>query len=201
MRQLADILRDFRDDQEGSMAIELVLVVPILVWALLSTFVYFDLYRVESNSTRAGLTIADMFSREESAITPAYLDGTLGLLRTLTFEETNPDYRVTAYYYDGDDDRYRVIWSENRGMAPNLTNADLDQLDTLERLPLLSDGGRAILVQTRTEYDAPFSIGLGPFTSANLEDVTFQTFTVIRPRPGRLCYDALPNDPSNAPLC
>lgn len=73
-------------------------------------------------------------------------------------------------------------------MAPSYNNANLADLKAAGRLPALADGDRAILLQTRTEYDAPFSVGLGPFTSTNLDDVTFQTYIVIRPRPGQLCF-------------
>jgi hypothetical protein len=185
---MLNYLRKFRDDQNGSMSIELLLVTPILVWALLSTYVYFDLFRVESNSNRAALTIADMLSRETGDIDASYLNTTRNILRELTYEEANPDYRITVYTYRESNDSYRRIWSKNRGMAPNYNNTNLNELQAAGRLPALADDDRAILLQTRTEYDAPFSIGLGPFTSTDLDDVTFQTFIVIRPRPGKLCF-------------
>ena len=188
-------MKDFRNDESGVIAVEFVLVMPILVWCLLSTFVYFDVYRVESTSKRAALTIADMYSREEANITPAYLNGTRALLRTLTYEESDPDYRVTVYRYQASDDSYRVVWSRNRGLLPNYRNSDL--LPLRPQLPIMANGDRAILVQTRTEYDAPFNIGLGPFTSTNLEDVTFETFTVISPRNNNLCFE--PNN--GEPIC
>lgn len=180
-------LRKFRDDQNGSMSIELLLVTPILVWALLSTYVYFDLFRVESNSNRAALTIADMFSRENLDIDGPYLNNARNILRELTYEENNPDFRITVYTYNDSTSTYRVRWSRNRGMAPNYNNADLANLKAAGRLPALANGDRAILLQTRTEYDAPFSVGLGPFTGTDLDDVTFETYIVIRPRPGELC--------------
>ena len=189
------ILLRFRDDQKGSMAIELVMVVPILVWALLSTFVYFDLFRTEANANRAALTIADMFSREQDAIDPVYLDGTRELLRSLTFSEDNPGFRVTVYRFDATNDRYDLVWSRNRGMTPDLTNDSLLTLRAEGKLPLLAEGDSAILVETLTDYSAPFSIGLGPFTGTDLDDVTFDTFTVIRPRfTTQLCWDVSPTD-------
>ena len=53
----------------------------------------------------------------------------------------------------------------------------------------MANGDRAILIQTRVDYDAPFRIGLGPFTGTDLQDFSFETFTVIRPRPPTLCWD------------
>jgi Flp pilus assembly protein TadG len=193
---IRDFLRRFNDDEHGTIAIELVLVTPVLMWVLLSTFVYFDVYRTESNSHRAALTIADMFSREQTAITGTYLAGTRQLLRTLTFSEANPDFRVTVYRFDDPDGDfigdYRRVWSRNRGLGPNLTNNDLLTLKQAERLPILAHGDRAILVETRTEYSPPFTFGLGPFAGTDLDDVTFQTFNVIRPRFNpSLCWDRL----------
>ena len=189
----------FARDERGVVAVELVLVVPILVWALLSTFVYFDVFRVESNTTRASLTVADMFSREKVPITDAYLDGARSLLEALTFEESNPDYRITVYRYQEFDDKYLVVWADNRGMGPD---TDDDRLEAIrDRLPILANGDRAILLETRVEYDAPFDIGIGAFAATNLEDVTFTTFTVIRPRANTLCFDTTPADTTTGLSC
>ena len=180
-------LRQFWDDESGVVAVELVLMVPILTWAFLSTYVYFDVFRVESNANRAALTVADMFSREDAPITSDYLDGAHSLLKQLTFEETDPDFRLTVYTYRETQDDYRVIWSEFRGYLDELKHTDLENMR--HRLPVMANADRAILLETRVEYDAPFRIGLGPFTSTDLEDVTFTTFTVIRPRAPTLCWD------------
>ena len=181
-------LHRFREDEDGTAAVELLLVIPMLVWALLSTWVYFDAYRAESISTRAGLTIADVISRE-SEVDHNYLESMRSLLRVLTDAEENPELRVTLYRYDSSDETYRVVWSENLGMenANEVTDADLVRLEN--RLPVLANLNRSLLVETRTAYSAPFSIGLGPFLETNFEDVEFDSFTVISPRfQPSVCY-------------
>jgi len=195
------MLHKFLNEEDGSMSIELLLMVPILTWALLSTFVYFDAFRVESNANRAALTLADMFSREETPITPEYMNSARELLRALTYEEANPDFRVTVYRYRENQDDYRRVWSQHRGMGGRLNNNALKQLQDEGRLPMMADGDRSILVETRVNYDAPFSIGMGPFIPTNLDDVTFETFTVIRARPGTLCWDAQPENDENTVRC
>lgn len=190
MKSLRSLLKRFRDDEDGVIAIELVLVVPILVWCLLSTFVYFDVFRVESNSTRAALTVADMFSREDAPVNNAYIDGARNLLRTLTFEEDEPDLRITVYRYQASNDRYVRVWSRNRGWPDgNMSNAEVRAMGDADRLPIMANGDQAILLETRTEYDAPFNIGLGPFTTTDLDDVVFTTFNIIRPRNNKLCFE------------
>lgn len=200
----------FRDDEDGSMAIELLLVVPILLWTLLATLVYFDVYRTESNTIRAALTVADMFSREQVSIDDDYLDGALELLKTLTLTRDDPEMRITVYWFDDPDGdgtgSYRVAWSRSivgaitdnyteesdlvSDISDGLANDDMDDLQNNGRLPLLAHNARSILLETRTRYSAPFSIGLGPFAVTNLDDINFTTFTVIRPRFGvSLCFE------------
>ena len=190
MKKITLFARQFRDDERGSMAIELLLVVPILVWVLLSTIVYFDVFRVETSSVRATITIAEMFSRED-VVNDTFIDASREVLRSLTFEEANPDLRVTVYEYDSDDDdgAFRVVWSEHRGMEQALTDSDLSELQNEGRLPPLDRFDQNIYIETRTQYDAPFNIGIGPFVVTNLEDVTFEQDMVIRPRGVRLCFE------------
>jgi cytochrome c oxidase subunit IV len=188
MTRFIHLARRFRDDEHGSMAIELLLVVPILLWVFLSTFVYFDVYRVETNSVRATITIAEMFSRE-GVVDNTFIDNAQEVLRELTFEEDDPDLRVTVYRQRGDG-AYRTVWSRNRGMdGGSISNAEIDALGDEGRLPPMDEFDHAIFIETRTEYDAPFNIGLGPFVVTNLEDLTFVNDMIIRPRGPRLCFE------------
>lgn len=199
--------RKFHGDDRGSMAIELVMVTPILVWIILSTFVYFDLFRNEANAHRAALTLADMFSREQTDIDSNYLNGARSLLETLTLDDDNPAYRVTVYRRQDSDDTFRRVWSRNRGVGSNLTDTDLLALQTAGRLPRMADDDRAILIETFTDYEPPFDTGIRFLTSFFSEDgvspreeldtVTFATFNVIRPRfTPTLCWYVPPPDPS-----
>ena len=199
--------KQFHADERGSMSIELVIVTPILVWIILSTFVYFDLFRNEANAHRAALTLADMFSREQTDIDGNYLNGARSLLRTLTLDDSSPDFRITVYRYQQSDDTFRRVWSRNRGVGTNLTDTDLLGLQTAGRLPRMADDDRAILVETFTDYEPPFDTGIRFLTSFfssdggsardELETVTFTTFNVIRPRfTPSLCWAVPPPDPS-----
>ena len=199
MNTLGHFLRRFRDEEDGVVAVELLLVIPILVWALLSTLVYFDAYQNEAISTRAGLTLADAISRERSAVDDTYITNMRNLLRVLTRSDANPALRVTVYRYRKTGDRYIVVWSkdESSDMGGPLTTVDLETMR--DRLPIMADGDRAILVETRTAYTAPFSVGMGPFFGSGLENVEFNSLTVITPRfLDSICYDPTPLLPLNA---
>ena len=189
-RKLSTLLGRFTREEDGVASIELLFAVPILFWTLMSTFVFFDAFRAESISTRAALTIADMYSREEDPITPAYLNGTRDLLRSLTETTADPAFRVTAYQYFEADDEYRVIWSRNRGMTPNYNDERFALIRN--RLPQLSDGEKSILIETRTNYAAPFKSVIAPFDPGGLEQMEFNSFVFIRPRPIEVCWQQTP---------
>lgn len=199
MKMISKQLSKFKDGEDGSMSIELLLVTPIIVWALLSTYVYFDVFRVEANVNRASLVIAEMFSREEVPITEAYVDGAVQVLRTLTFEDVDPFLRVSVFRYQATDITFREVWSRDRGVGSELDDAGLAAIKS--RIPLMNTIDHAILVETRVNYTAPFSIGLGPFTGTDLDDLTFGTFTIIRPRQSKLCFDETPADDTTGILC
>lgn len=193
---MTKLIKRFRDDESGVISIELLLVIPMLVWALLSTWVYFDAYRAEAISTRAGLTIADVISRENTAVDETYLRNMRNLMRVLTEAEDNPAIRVTSFRYRATGDRYLVVWSASDGMGSDLTDADLESMRG--QLPIMANGGRALLIETRTSYSAPFSIGLGPFLETNLDDLEFESYTVISPRfQPRVCFDPSPSIPNS----
>jgi hypothetical protein len=62
----------------------------------------------------------------------------------------------------------------------------------------MSNNDRAILVETNTRYEPPFSFAMGPFTGDSLSNVGFDTFTVIKPRfLNQYCYDPTPSSPNN----
>jgi hypothetical protein len=200
MNMLASKIRQFRDDEDGVVSIELIICVPILFWALMSTYIYFDAFRAESISTRAGLTIADMYSREQSAINDDYILGSREILAVLTETDNDPDIRVSVFWYDEPNDRLELSWSQNRGYVENLDNNDLQDLRV--RIPDMANIDRAILVETKTDYTPPFTLALSPFTGGDLSDLEFDTFTIIRPRfVPQLCFDTEPNNPDNVEQC
>ncbi|WP_341366565.1 hypothetical protein [Yoonia sp. BS5-3] len=198
---LKTAINNFWADEDGAvMSLGLLFAVPILVWALLSTFVYLDLFRTELIANKAGITLADMISREENPITDDYIDGAVELLELLTEADDAPDLRVTVVWYDEDADALEVSWSEHRGYDAPYTTADMTTLRN--RIPIMGNFDRAIIVETRTDYSQPISYSMGPFTGADLNDVEFNTFTVIKPRfTPNFCFDEIPSSDTNVMDC
>ena len=203
LKALMTPLRRLRRSDDGSVAVETVMMVPLLAWAMLATLTYFDAYRAEAISNKASLTIADMFSRETDYITPDYMDGALGLLKFLTLADDTPQLRVTVVRWIAPDPvnaplvgDYHVVWSQRRG-----TNGAILPLDTLElrknflgQIPIMSHNERGIIVETWTDHTPPYSVGLN--------DMTMNTFTVIRPRfASQLCWNPTPILGSVTAIC
>ncbi len=193
------LLHRFRRSDDGVIALEIVFAVPIMLWVLMSTFVYFDAFKAQTVSTRAALTVADMISREEQPLSPDYLNGTRQLLRALSAVDADPDFRVTVFQYRQNRDDLRRRWSRNRGYGSNLTNADLNELWRAERIPPMSNGEIAILLETRTTYGAiANTVWWGPLSADNSDEIEFNTFTVIKPRYSvQTCFDPTPKNLDN----
>jgi Flp pilus assembly protein TadG len=151
-------LRSFAQDTRGTVAVEAVVALPILFWTFLATFVYFDAYRQSSINVKAAYMIGDVLSRETNAIDDDYMNGMMSLFDFLTNANNPTKLRVTVVQWDEEDQRYLRDWSKTRGLVSSLSTSDLVNLEN--KLPIMSDNERIILVETWSQYTPPFSVGL-----------------------------------------
>jgi len=151
-------LQRFAKDGRGSLTVEAVIMFPILFWAMLSMLVFFDAYRQNSLNVKAAFTIGDMLSREVEPINAAYLDGAANLFGELARSDLTPSMRVTVVYFNQAQNRFYRDWSHQRGGVPVLTNADI--LAMRDRLPAVPNNERLILVETWSDYNPPFNVGI-----------------------------------------
>ncbi|MEJ6479129.1 MAG: hypothetical protein QNL92_10670 [Octadecabacter sp.] len=175
------MIKRFHREEEGGIAVEAVLIFPMLTWAYLATFVYFDAFRSQSTALKAAFTISDAISREgDDYITNAYITSLWRIQRFLTSSNHRPKMRITVMSYDPDQDEYEVHWSVNKGGMGNLNDTKLNALS--DQLPVMHETEVAILVQTEVVYEPVFSIGLEAFV--------FENLVVTRPRfyPSQMCY-------------
>lgn len=162
----------FVDDTRGAVAAEAVVMLPLIFWAFCGLFTFFDAYRQNSINQKAAYTISDMLSRETSPITNDYLDSTQQMIEFLTRSGQERRLRVTVVRWDEDTGEHNVEWSEVRGTVDAL---DTDTVNGwVDKLPVMVDEERIILVETWTNYEPPFNIGLN--------QQTISTFVFTRPR-------------------
>lgn len=190
---LSRLARRFRRSEDGSITVEALLILPILMWAYLGTFVFFDGYRAQSINVKAAYTIGDTLSRETGYVTPAYMDS-MHLLQQFLVRTIEPvRLRITVYAFDLPNNRYVVRWSQVRGGT--ITALNTAALAALRpSLPNMANGELAILTETWVGYEPDFSVGIDPFT--------FRDLVVTRPRFGpQLCWNSLNNGGSSTATC
>ena len=173
----------FLHEDRGSIAVETMLMVPILAWAWMGTLTFFDAYKHEAVTFKAGLTIADMISREAEAVDDAYIDGAREVLVYLSKEDPQPDLRITSFRWNENQNKYVRVWSKERGPRSPLKTSDLVAMSDI--LPVMANGERALLIETWTEYVPPWDIGIGARE--------MYTYNVISPRfVPHICFSNTP---------
>ncbi|MDO6725713.1 pilus assembly protein [Cognatishimia sp. 1_MG-2023] len=210
MRMILTHIKNFAKDTKGVVAVEVVIILPILLWAIAAMAIYFDVFRTKSAAEKASYTIGDMLSRETNAITPEYIDNTRLLYEAISRTQVHSDassggatgtttldpetglevpaveqgtsLRLSVITWNEDESEYELEWSQTRGANfEPLVTADLILLEA--NLPQMADQDTVILVETSMSYTPVLNVGLG---ARNIE-----TFTFTRPRYApQLVYEA-----------
>ncbi len=179
-------IRRFARNERAAVAFETVLMTPILVWAFVGSFVFFDAYRVYNTSVKTTYMVADWTSRQDNWIYPHDIQGMADVANSIIRGSDEVEMRVSQIGMVSGN--YNVDWSWGVNGAARLFNSNLDAIS--DRLPIMPNGERIILVETFVDYDAPFDVGL---TVAR-----FDNFTVSRPRyAGQVPFDPDGTPPSN----
>ncbi|MBC7157601.1 MAG: hypothetical protein H5U20_08820 [Rhodobacteraceae bacterium] len=150
--------RFLRDDDRGTVGAESIIMLPLLLWAFLAMFVYWDAFRTQNASEKAAYVIGDMISRESNPITSAYVDGMGDLFDYLTQERFPTSVRISSIAWDAVTEDYAVIWSDTSDGSPVLTTDIVEQWDAI--LPIIPAGDTVILVETVLDYEPVFAVGL-----------------------------------------
>ncbi|SMX30267.1 hypothetical protein TRP8649_04410 [Pelagimonas phthalicica] len=166
-------MRQFRQDDQGYISVEAMIVLPVLLWVFAAGWVYFDAFRQQSVSQKANYVIGDMISRETSPISGTYVTNARKLLRELTKSSGNEsDLRLTVVQYDGNTSSWNVVWSKKRGNQTVLNNGGLS--DYADKLPTANGGEQLIMVETWDMHEPIFDVGLSDFE--------IHTYSFTRPR-------------------
>lgn len=170
----------FRDSESGSFSIEAVLMFPLLVWAFVAMYVYFEALREQGINQKAAYTIGDLLSREEEKIDMAYLEGMHGIFEWLTRTQSDVAIRVSVVRFDDNDtestgdDFHDLVWSR----AVGGDKADLEQADVAGQLtpyvPIMANNSTAIIVETWATFEPVLEIGL--------QDTELTNIVVTSPR-------------------
>ncbi|WP_226779237.1 TadE/TadG family type IV pilus assembly protein [Oceaniglobus trochenteri] len=168
--RLKSLLHRFGRDNDGSYSVESILLLPMLAWAILAMFSYFDGLRLANVNIKATHTISDILSRETAPVNDSYIDGLEQLQAFLVNRNYDKSLRVSVLRFDGDANAFDLVWSEARGDKAAYPDAS----PVAQHLPATADGDIVIVVETWMDYRSAFVMGL--------TDTTLYNFMVTSPR-------------------
>lgn len=179
-------LRRFRSEDSGSITVETLLILPVVFWAFLATFVFFDAFAARTASERAAYVVSDSIGRQQfQALTPDDLEAYNRVFSYLARSQPNTQLRVTSVIWHPGEERYNVAWSYATNNGTPLTT-DVLNMGIHERLPVLAtaDGGQSresvFITETRVGF-VPISDSL-PFVGTVLQPQILRQLIVSRPR-------------------
>ncbi len=198
MRRLRRLLRDER----GSIPIEGVMgALLILGWYVIA-FQFFDAFRAKAQTLKASYTVADMISREETPIGPSYMAGAKRMFDFMLNSDASRSWmRVSIIYCpsdgkadttidcDGSTYKFAIEKSWATGATPVHTATTINA--EKDRIPLMSEGDYAVILETSLSYNPIFDIGQKSltldggqsWTSQGLsEQLRFSNFIITRSR-------------------
>lgn len=183
LSRLKSLLTRFRKETNGVVTVEMVVTMPLLIWALAATYDYFEIHRHRAVREKATYTIADMFSREQAPVTTAYVDGARDLFNAITNDDDPVQIRVSVVTFDGDTQQYRVVWSRIGGAGALVPLTDSDVQSGAIPLPAMIPGQQLVMVNSLSTFNPAFNVGL----SSNMPVETSQ-FMNLRFAP-QLCFE------------
>ncbi|ARE40784.1 ABC-type dipeptide transport system, periplasmic component [Rhodovulum sp. P5] len=180
------VFSGFRSDEDGSMAVEFVLMLPMLIWALGALYVYVAVFQVRETATKATYTIADLYSRQTDPVDQSFVDQTGNVLAFLAGQGASPAMRVSVIHCAADcdmpDRTLALDWSAGTTGVAGLTEAALGASGIAARVPTIGLGDRVIVVETRFPFVPPLGFGLPP--------QLFETMMITPPRfAPQLCWE------------
>ncbi|WP_421703603.1 TadE/TadG family type IV pilus assembly protein [Aliiroseovarius sp.] len=184
--------RAFCRDEDGSMTVEAVMILPFLLWAFLATFTYFDVYRAKNLALKANYAISDLLSRENTPIDMNYLLGIEDIYTYLTQGGDPAWVRVTVVRCTEDctDEAVRTLdvgWSKATDGLAALTDEQVQETYA-DVIPLLAEGDWVTMVETMAGYEPPFSVYLTGIRPRDMRDIV-----LTRPRfASQLCWNTEP---------
>lgn len=188
-------LRRFLKDENGLIMTEFLILIPLLIWAIMALVVYWDAFRTINSAQKASYTVADLVSRQ-SELSQSFINGMDKVVIGILGQPNIVSMRITSLQWDAKTNSHKIIFSRSpQNLVKALTVAEVAALRN--RIPVLANGDGIILVETWTNYTAPFN-GATPLISLGVDHKVFESFILTRPRFfRRIC---LRDTPATCPL-
>ncbi|MEL6517832.1 MAG: hypothetical protein AAFO80_09755 [Pseudomonadota bacterium] len=171
--------KSFRRAQEGTLSVEALIVLPMLLWAVGAMFIYWDAFKTQNINAKASYTVADLISRESSAIDGDYIDGMNNIYEFLIKRGRDNNLRVSVVSYTQEDEFAPIVKNLNWSYA----TGDLEEHTTIsaieDRLPTLNPGEELIVVETEMTWTPPIGMNIWVPT---LDEAQYRNLVFTTPR-------------------
>jgi hypothetical protein len=199
MRTLKHRFVSFLRDEDGLILAEGLLMLPLVIWALVAMFIYWDVFRTINVTQKAAYGIADLLSRQRDTIPTSFADGLQNIMDFLTPGGHPVKMRITSFECvatattacNASTGSYRWLFSYSPGnKVTPLTEAQIQPWKGT-KIPVLNNGDSVFVLETSVEFKAQLQTFLAGLL-VNVNDATFGDFIVTRPRKRRLCLQGVP---------
>lgn len=188
MRKLKHRFSAYLREEDGLILAEGLMMLPLLIWALVAMFIYWDVFRTINVTQKAAYSVADLLSRQRDTIPITYANGLQKVMDFLTPGGYPVTMRITSLEYDGDKDEFVLLFSFSPAnkIAP-LTQSEIQSWKGT-KIPLLTHGESVFVVETEVAFKTQMKTVLAGFL-IGVEDGKYGQFIVTRPRHRRLCLE------------
>ncbi|MEZ5796377.1 MAG: hypothetical protein R3D63_02050 [Paracoccaceae bacterium] len=167
-------LRRFRDDEDGLVLAEFLIMLPLLIWTFMALFIYWDAFRTINQAQKAAYAVSDLISRQ-SQIDMTFVNGMQTVTEYLLSNSPDVELRITSVEYDQETDKMYTVFSRSPGnRMPQLTDPDLNTPHFRDRIPVMADNSTVIIVESEVAYEPALNVGIVSQDIGN--------FIVTRPR-------------------
>ncbi|KKK80894.1 hypothetical protein LCGC14_2818910 [marine sediment metagenome] len=159
---IANRFKRFLKADEGSQTIAFVVLLPLLVWSIMAMLTFTDAFRIRAMATDATAVIADSLSRQS---TPIDLNELLGLQsvaeQLIGYDVSLRITQVRCLSNCADLNRRIILVDFSQGIGlDSLLNLDFAAGLSRQRVPLMAEGDRLVLVETSFMHEPIAQIGL-----------------------------------------
>lgn len=197
MQKIKHSLVKFLRDESGLILAEALIMLPLLIWALVAMFIYWDVFRTINVTQKAGYSIADLLSRQRDVMTLNFANGLQNIMDFLTPGGHPVVMRITSLECtapngnnncDATNGSYKLLFSFSPGAkVTGLTQTDIQAWKAV-KIPTLVNGESVFVVETSVAFKTKMQTVLAGLL-INVNNQTFGDFIVTRPRNRRLCLE------------
>lgn len=200
MRALKHRFSRFLRDEDGLILVEGLIMLPLLIWALVAMFIYWDVFRTINVTQKTAYSVADLLSRQRTEIPLDFANGLQKVVNFLSPGGHPVKMRITSFECKSSSgSQAEQVCNATRGdfrllfsFSPDNKVDELDESDIQAwkgvKIPTLVHNESVFVVETQVDYEAQLPVALLGML-IGVDDQSFGEFIVTRPRNRRLCLE------------